>query len=64
MLTRRATFVYIDEAQDYFDEGIENLLKPRGCRPARRPFRQTSNRDPKPPQGWSHDDMSPQPKVE
>jgi hypothetical protein len=23
---RRATFVYIDEAQDYFDEGIENLL--------------------------------------
>jgi len=23
---RRSTFVYIDEAQDYFDEGIENLL--------------------------------------
>jgi len=23
---RRATFVYIDEAQDYFDEGIEHLL--------------------------------------
>ncbi len=23
---RRATFVYIDEAQDYFDEAIENLL--------------------------------------
>ncbi|MBV9482313.1 MAG: ATP-binding protein [Acidobacteria bacterium] len=23
---RRATFVYIDKAQDYFDEGIENLL--------------------------------------
>jgi len=23
---RRATFVYIDEAQDYFDQGIENLL--------------------------------------
>src|SRR5919202_5527672 len=23
---RRSTFIYIDEAQDYFDEGIENLL--------------------------------------
>ena len=23
---RRSTFVYIDEAQDYFDQGIENLL--------------------------------------
>jgi hypothetical protein len=23
---RRATFVYIDEAQDYFDAGIEQLL--------------------------------------
>src|ERR1700712_5811921 len=23
---RRATFIYVDEAQDYFDEGMEQLL--------------------------------------